>query len=648
MIGGGAYYRSPSLSRCGKWVAFTCEDDIWVASVLEASGGAGGGGDASEGEKERREFLSAAVARRITGGGGGGHGGRSRWPLFSPCGTRLAFTSSASGTHELMYVPFSTELGISTGQAVLVTSGEGDWMLDPVRAVRWEFQAKRNGENGSWNRLVFAAAARSGGSYVWDNVTLFSVDIDTHCRRDRLEEGGRRSGRERGGEERRQRRGSIGVTTVLQAFRQRQQTQQRRGLGQEEAEERIHDGEDMDTICRRSSASVLPRLHSFAQLQDPPLSRLPRPLGVGPADYVAPIANGQGILLGRRTFDAHISEWKHYRGGALGEIWLCGPSHDRFQRLRVVSGGKGKGEMGNRRELRMHISSPMIAGRRLFFVADPDVGEIERVLGPHVAIEGERETSNEEKSMREELWEEDRERNKERTVRVEEVREEVEEDEEGAFYRPYGGSRYYARGNIFSLPLPDCVFDEGRGEREQPLEEKERGPEKEQGKGRVGYGEERDTLCVDVALMRQHTFNETYYVRNPTFVVLRDRKEGAVEGGKKEVFIVYQSGGSLFSFYTDTDGGGSSSLSIKEALQWRAKRLKERRNEGQKDGKSGKEREGKRLSIALSSFARPQLRARPLHDPMAYVEGVAIHPLGYAISMIIRGEHVNNIFFFFF
>lgn len=91
------YYSHPSLSHCGQWVAFTCEDDIWVARMNDAI-------QVSPNQQQLRLKHSSqdyngrgslAIARRITGGGGGGHGGRSRWPLFSPCGTRLAFTCSS-------------------------------------------------------------------------------------------------------------------------------------------------------------------------------------------------------------------------------------------------------------------------------------------------------------------------------------------------------------------------------------------------------------------------------------------------------------------------------------------------------------------------------------------------------------------------
>ena len=93
------YCSQPTVA--GGWLAFVCEDDVWVVSLAAAEAAA----------------KADAVAHRVTSGGGG-HGGRCSSPLFSPSGRLLAYTNSHSGAHELCVVPFDPERGVVTGASV--------------------------------------------------------------------------------------------------------------------------------------------------------------------------------------------------------------------------------------------------------------------------------------------------------------------------------------------------------------------------------------------------------------------------------------------------------------------------------------------------------------------------------------------------
>ena len=144
------YYQQPT-SAAG-WIAFVCEDDIWVVSTAASVPSSSG---------------PAAVARRVTSGGGD-HGGRYSAPLFSPSGRLLAYTNSHSGAHELSVVPFDLRHGIVTGAPVQLTLSSAPAVLEPCRAVAW----KR-----SEREIIFSATARENGTYTWDGTTLYSVQI---------------------------------------------------------------------------------------------------------------------------------------------------------------------------------------------------------------------------------------------------------------------------------------------------------------------------------------------------------------------------------------------------------------------------------------------------------------------------------------
>ena len=75
-----------------------------------------------------------------------------------------------------------------------------------------------------------------------------------------------------------------------------------------------------------------------------------KPLNLGPATTI--IYSGKYTLLGRNTFD--IPNWKHYRGGLRGKIWIRTGS-DRFHKLLDLDG---------------NITSFTYAGDRIFFTSD--------------------------------------------------------------------------------------------------------------------------------------------------------------------------------------------------------------------------------------------------------------------------------------
>jgi len=64
----------------------------------------------------------------------------------------------------------------------------------------------------------------------------------------------------------------------------------------------------------------------------------PSPLGVGPASSLCFQPGGKGRLLGRHTDDVATAQWKGYRGGAAGQLWLDEQSTNRFEQLEVQTG----------------------------------------------------------------------------------------------------------------------------------------------------------------------------------------------------------------------------------------------------------------------------------------------------------------------
>ncbi|KNC76952.1 hypothetical protein SARC_10572, partial [Sphaeroforma arctica JP610] len=63
-----------------------------------------------------------------------------------------------------------------------------------------------------------------------------------------------------------------------------------------------------------------------------------------------------GMMLGRHTADICISEWKRYRGGRVGEIWLDQSGLGNFQMLPVLKD--------------IPKCSPVWVGQRIYFTSD--------------------------------------------------------------------------------------------------------------------------------------------------------------------------------------------------------------------------------------------------------------------------------------
>ncbi|MGC8645618.1 MAG: S41 family peptidase [Thermoplasmata archaeon] len=78
--------------------------------------------------------------------------------------------------------------------------------------------------------------------------------------------------------------------------------------------------------------------------------RILRPLNLGPAIHI--IYHKGKIYLGRNTFE--LPHWKGYRGGTRGKIW-AGTVEQGFRKLV---------------DLEYHVSSPVIANERIYFIYD--------------------------------------------------------------------------------------------------------------------------------------------------------------------------------------------------------------------------------------------------------------------------------------
>ena len=84
----------------------------------------------------------------------------------------------------------------------------------------------------------------------------------------------------------------------------------------------------------------------------------PVPLGLGEAQsLVLQPDGGPGVLLGRYTGDPAVDEWKRYKGGRSGQLWLDANGTGSFVQLQpAVEGGQ--------------IGSPLWLRDRVFFVSD--------------------------------------------------------------------------------------------------------------------------------------------------------------------------------------------------------------------------------------------------------------------------------------
>ena len=96
--------------------------------------------------------------------------------------------------------------------------------------------------------------------------------------------------------------------------------------------------------------------------QIPVSGGVPVPLGLGEAQsLVLQPGGGPGVLLGRHTGDPAVDEWKRYRGGRSGQLWLDVAGTGSFTQLQpAVDGGQ--------------IGAPLWLRDRIFFVSDHATG----------------------------------------------------------------------------------------------------------------------------------------------------------------------------------------------------------------------------------------------------------------------------------
>ncbi len=85
----------------------------------------------------------------------------------------------------------------------------------------------------------------------------------------------------------------------------------------------------------------------------------PELLATGPAEYVSFGGTG-GVVVGRNAADP--AQWKRYRGGTAGDIWIDSDGSGSFRRLLTLKG---------------NLSRPMWIGNRIYFVSDHEgIGNI--------------------------------------------------------------------------------------------------------------------------------------------------------------------------------------------------------------------------------------------------------------------------------
>lgn len=85
---------------------------------------------------------------------------------------------------------------------------------------------------------------------------------------------------------------------------------------------------------------------------EPDPGRQPRPLGCGPARSVSFGPDG-GMVIGRRAND--LANWKRYRGGTAGDIWIDRTGNGRFEPLLKINS---------------NVVNPIWLGNRIYFLSD--------------------------------------------------------------------------------------------------------------------------------------------------------------------------------------------------------------------------------------------------------------------------------------
>jgi tricorn protease len=105
-------------------------------------------------------------------------------------------------------------------------------------------------------------------------------------------------------------------------------------------------------------------------LQPPP----PPPLGTDEPEA----GQAAGVLIGRHTGDPAVDEWKRYRGGRQGQLWMDARGSGSFTRLQPMptgGGGCGGGQIGSPLWLRRGSEE------RIFFVSDHNHHQAEANAG---------------------------------------------------------------------------------------------------------------------------------------------------------------------------------------------------------------------------------------------------------------------------
>ncbi|KAK3278175.1 hypothetical protein CYMTET_13872 [Cymbomonas tetramitiformis] len=83
----------------------------------------------------------------------------------------------------------------------------------------------------------------------------------------------------------------------------------------------------------------------------------PAPLRTGPASSFSFEPDGFGAVLGRHAADPATSQWKGYRGGQAGDLWVDSSGSQSFTRLLRLEDG--------------NIGQPVwLKGRRIAFISD--------------------------------------------------------------------------------------------------------------------------------------------------------------------------------------------------------------------------------------------------------------------------------------
>lgn len=86
--------------------------------------------------------------------------------------------------------------------------------------------------------------------------------------------------------------------------------------------------------------------------------------GLGPAQSISFSPGEEGCFcIGRHSYDPHVEEWKGYRGGRVGHVWISRDGGVTFERLIKDP----------RHRKLLNMGSPVWRNGRIYFAADPDL-----------------------------------------------------------------------------------------------------------------------------------------------------------------------------------------------------------------------------------------------------------------------------------